>query len=58
MSAQHLSSLSLGASGEQAGSHRQAELCVEPHSKYNQGPSVCAGLGTRLHTPKARPQGF
>lgn len=28
------------------------------HSKYNRGPSVCAGLGTRLHIPKARPQGF
>lgn len=38
MSAQHLSSLRLGASGEQAGSHRRAELCTEPHSKYNQGP--------------------
>lgn len=58
MSAQHLSSLRLGASGEQAGSHRQAELCTEPHSKYNQDPSVCAGLRTRLHTAKARPQGF
>lgn len=58
MSAQHLSSLRLGASGEQTGSHRQAELCTEPHSKHNQDPSVCTGLWTRLHTAKARPQGF
>lgn len=53
-SGQHLSSLYLGASGEQVGSHRQAELCMEPHSRCHQGPSVYTGLGTRLHTPKAK----